>query len=119
MMRIDDGIKAKAMSAIQPTVEQSWGDIEAINRSIQTAASDEAWEQVVELAVSRHRLLLNHFQQFPVGPEYAAFYQQHLTTMLDGERELQTLARDARKRVLREGTMINRNYRAVGAYLAQ
>jgi hypothetical protein len=106
------------MSTHSVNVEESWFAIEALSRSMRDAASSEEWLQVVELAASRHRNLLHHFQRFPVGPENAGFYQDHLTRMLDGERELQALALDARRRVMREGAVANHNRRAVGAYLA-
>jgi hypothetical protein len=107
------------MSAQPAKVEESWFAIEALSRSMRDAAGREDWLQVVELAASRHRNLLYHFQQFPVGPENAGFYQEHLTRMLDGERELQALALDARRRVMRDGAAANHSRRAVGAYLAQ
>ena len=100
------------------TVESSWGAIESISASMRDAAAQQAWPQVVELAISRHRNLLGHFQRFPVGPENAAFYNTRLTEMLAGERELQALAVDARKQVMREGASANYNRRAMGAYLA-
>jgi len=101
------------------TVESSWSAIESISTSMRDAAAQQAWSEVVELAISRHRNLLGHFQRFPVGPENAAFYNVRLTEMLAGERELQSLAVDARKRVMREGSDANHTRRAMGAYLAQ
>jgi hypothetical protein len=99
-------------------IEHSWEDIETINRSMYAAADAEEWQEVVEFAASRHQRLLDHFQHFPVGPQYADFYHQRLSAMLNGERTLQTLARDARKRVMSEGTVVNKTHRAIGAYLA-
>lgn len=101
------------------SVESSWSAIESISVSMRDAAAQEDWPQVVELAISRHRNLLGHFQRFPVGPDNAAFYSARLTPMLEGERELQTLAVDARKRVMRDSVAANYNRRAMGAYLAQ
>ena len=99
-------------------IEHSWENIETINRSMYAAADAEEWQEVVEFAASRHQRLLNHFQLFPVGPQYADFYHQLLSAMLDGERTLQTLARDARKRVMSEGTVVNKTRQAIGAYLS-
>ncbi len=99
-------------------VEHSWYAIESLSDSMRDAAAQENWSQVVELAVSRHRNLLHHFQQFPVGPDNAAFYNDRLTQMLAGERELQDIAVDARRRVMRDGVQASYNRRAVGAYLA-
>lgn len=107
------------MSRQHGSIEESWRDIETINRSIYSAADAEEWQEVVEFAASRHQRLLDHFQHFPVGPAYAEFYHQHLHAMLDGERKLQTLARDARKKVMSEGTLVNNTRKAIGAYLAQ
>ncbi len=100
-------------------VENSWASIESISYSMRDAAAQEDWPQVVELAVNRHRSLLNHFQRFPVGPDNAAFYNIRLTQMIAGERELQDLAVDARKRVMRDSVQASYNRRAMGAYLAQ
>lgn len=101
------------------TVEESWQSIEALNASMREAAGEEQWPTVVELAVTRHRNLLLHFERFPVGPATADFYAEHLNRMLEGERQLQALALDARKRVMRDGAGASYNRRAVGAYLAQ
>jgi len=106
-----------AMSVHKGTIEESWGDIEALNRSIHAAANAEEWQEVVEFASNRHQRLLTHFEHFPVGPQYAEFYQHRLTEMLAGERQLQSLARDARKRVMSDSTAMNKTRRALGAYL--
>lgn len=100
-------------------IEASWHGLEAIGSSLRDAASAEAWVEVVELAVKRHRNLLAHFERFPVGPANADFYVVRLPRMLEGEQQLQALALAARKRVMREGADANRTRRAVGAYLAQ
>lgn len=100
------------------TVENSWSTIESISASMRDAAAQEEWSQVVDLAISRHRNLLGHFQRFPVGPENAAFYSDRLSQMLAGERELHELAVDARRQVMRESVSANHNRRAMGAYLA-
>lgn len=100
------------------SVESSWHFIESISDSMRDAAAQQDWPQVVELAASRHRNLLDHFQRFPVSPENAGFYNIRLTQMLNGERELQDLAVDARRRVMRDSVKANYNRRAVDAYLA-
>lgn len=107
------------MSALNNDVETSWFALEQINDEMRSAASQLDWPQVVELAVGRHKRLLNHFERFPVGPENAAFYQHHLTRMLAGEKELQALALDARKRVMRDGAGLSHSKKAMGAYLSQ
>lgn len=106
------------MSNKNHTIEASWQNIEAMNESLHTAANAEEWQQVLECAADRHQHLLAHFEHFPVGPQYAEFYQQRLTDMLKGERQLQALANNARKRVMSDGVVINKNRRAVSAYLS-
>ena len=46
------------------------------------------------------------------------FYNTRLTEMLAGEKELQALAIEARKQVMRDSVAANYNRRAMGAYLA-
>lgn len=104
------------MSELQ-AVETSWHVIEDFTLQMREASARTEWSTVLELANSRHREVLNHFEKFPVGPDNAAFYQTRLTTMLNGEKELQRIATDARREVMREGLISNRNHRAVGAYL--
>lgn len=99
-------------------VENSWHTIEDFTQQMRDACARTEWSTVLELASSRHREVLMHFEKYPVGPANAAFYQTHLTTMLNGEKELQRIATDARREVMREGLISNRNHRAVGAYLA-
>lgn len=99
-------------------VEGSWAIIEGLTASMCEAANNEHWSTVVELAGERHALLQQHFRQFPVGPDNAMFYQRHLSAMLAGERELQTLATNARRQVMRESVQTNHNRKAMGAYLA-
>ncbi len=99
-------------------IETSWQDIEAMNQSLHAAANAEEWQEVVERAATRHQRLLVHFEHFPVGPKYAEFYQNRLTEMLSGERQLQALADNARRRVMSDGVVINKNRRAVNSYLS-
>ena len=106
------------MSSTAITVEQSWSAIDQLTHAMRTAANAEEWSNVLELSGSRHQRLMQHFEQFPVGPGNAEFYQQHLTSMLNGEKELQRLATDARREVMREGLITNKNHRAIGAYLS-
>ncbi len=85
--------------------------------SMRIAADILNWIEVVEHATARHQYLLQHFELFPVGPENAEFYRHHLSTMLNGEQELQNLARNARKSLMSEGVAISQGHRAVGMYL--
>jgi hypothetical protein len=101
-----------------PNVEISWGQIEQFTQAMREASVREEWETVLELANTRHHEVLAHFEKFPVGPDNAAFYQTRLMTMLNGEKDLQLIATNARREVMRESLVSNRNHRAVGAYLS-
>lgn len=101
-----------------PSVHESWRAIELLTDAMRQAATEEAWPRVVEFAADRHRSLLEHFERYPVGPDNAAFYQTVLTTMLHGEQELQAIAVDARRQIMRQSVTARQNHRAVGAYLA-
>lgn len=111
--------KQSTMSATKITVEQSWADIDRMTSSMRAAANSKTWDEVLGLSGTRHLRLMAHFKEFPVGPDNAEFYQARLTDMLSGEKELQQMAMQARKEVMREGLVENKNLRAVGAYLQQ
>ena len=98
-------------------VESSWSAIQAATAAMQGAAAEENWEQVMELAARRHQDLVAHFTRFPVGPDNAEYYRERINDMLRNEQELQNLAQDARKQVMRAAVTSNQNHRAVGAYL--
>jgi len=104
--------------AIADNVEDSWAIVERFTQAMRAAADTQDWLHVLNLAGDRHQQLLQHFQHFPVGPENARFYQVRLHSMLKGEQDLQRIATDARREVMREGLLTNHNYKAVGAYLA-
>jgi len=98
-------------------VESSWNAIQITTDAMQGAAANEDWEQVMELAARRHQDLMEHFKRFPVGPDNAEYYRERINDMLRNEQELQNLAQDARKQVMRAAIANNQNHRAVGAYL--
>lgn len=106
-------------TSLGDSVAASWAEIVRLTSSLRQAAADEAWRAVVDMAVVRHRSLLAHFEQFPVGPDNAAFYHDKLTDMLRGEQELQAIAVEARKEVMRQSISTRHNHRAVGAYLGR
>jgi hypothetical protein len=116
-MRLHEATGVTGMPGKNDTIETSWQDIEAMNQSMHAAANAEEWQQVMACATDRHQRLLAHFKRFPVGPKYAQFYQQHLNEMLSGERQLQALANNARKRVMSDSVAINKNRRALDVYL--
>jgi hypothetical protein len=107
------------MAATDSRIAQSWSAIQQFTETMQLAAEDAEWARVLELATQRHVQLLSHFEQFPVGPTNAEFYQQHLHAMLIGEQQLQAITTDARKAVMRDGLISSRNHRAMDAYLTQ
>lgn len=98
-------------------VEASWSAIQVSTAAMRSAAAGEEWERVMELAARRHQDLLDHFARFPVGPDNAEFYRDRISEMLRSEQELQNLALDARKQVMRAAITSNQSHRAVGAYL--
>lgn len=99
------------------SIQSSWNVVEALTAAMKSSAKAHDWLDVIEQAASRHHLVVAHFEQFPVGPENAEFYRQRLSTMLEGEQNLQSLVRDARKSLMSEGALISHGHRAVGAYL--
>jgi hypothetical protein len=104
-------------SASTANVEASWSAVENLTTAMRSAAGNESWSEVVELAAARHETLQRHFEHFPVGPANATFYQRHLTTLLNREKELQELAVAARKEIMRQSSTLQRNKRSVMAYL--
>jgi hypothetical protein len=114
---------ATQISTISPSVEEncgveaSWSVVEHISHEMHAAAGARDWQHVLNLAGDRHRHLLHHFEEFPVGPDNATFYRVRLHDMLLGEQDMQRIVTDARREVLREGLMTNRNYRVARAYL--
>lgn len=107
------------MTTTDTLVTQSWSVIQQFTETMQHAAQEAEWPRVLELATQRHERLMSHFEKFPVGPDNAEFYHQHLHAMLNGEQQLQAITTEARKAVMRDGLISTRNQRAVGAYLTQ
>ena len=105
------------MMSTYKTVETSWSEIEGLTEQMRSAASNKDWMHVVDLAAQRHKDLLAHFEIFPVGPDNATFYQKYLNVMLKGEEQLQKIALDARKQLMREGASLQHQRKAVGAYI--
>jgi hypothetical protein len=97
-------------------VEKSWQNILCATRTIEQASAEEHWAQVAELAANRHRMITEHFGRYPVGPNTAEFYQQHLSQFLMKEERLQQLASEARKASMKAGIKLNSNKKALNAY---
>ena len=103
-------------SATSP-IELSWYAIEQMTQTLHTAATEKNWIAVLDQAAARHKSLLQHFEKYPVGPENADCYRTGLSILLDGEKTLSELVRDARKSLMADGAAMSHNHRAVGAYL--
>ncbi len=99
-------------------IESSWLAIEQMSLSLHTTATEKNWLDVLEAASTRHSAVLEHFEKFPIGPDNAEFYRGCLHPLLEGEKVLAELVRDARRSLMAEGMVTNRNHRAVGAYLS-
>jgi hypothetical protein len=94
----------------------SWQHIEGLTKSIMTLAKKQDWPEVNELAIKRHQAVLKHFDDFPVGPETAEFYNDHLSRFLTQEAHITALATDARKKVMQQGLALQQSQKAVSAY---
>ena len=109
---------AMAMPPIVPgDIEGSWQVVALMNAQMHELANAKEWIQMMELAAVRHHRLVEHFAAFPVGPANSEFYRDRMSAMLEGEEQLQQLALEARKEVMRAASINNQNHRAVGAYL--
>lgn len=110
--------RALAMRPIVPgDIESSWEAVAAMNAQMHELANAKEWIPMMELAAVRHHRLVEHFEAFPVGPANSEFYRDRMSQMLQGEEQLQQLALEARKEVMRAASVSNQNHRAVGAYL--
>ncbi|MCP3907259.1 MAG: flagellar protein FliT [Oceanicoccus sp.] len=98
------------------SIDHSWEIIEARTNAMEDAAKQEDWETIAHLAVERHLLITSHFNQFPVGPDTASFYQPRLANFLDSESELQVCAQSARKQLMKDGLIRSTGKKAVNAY---
>ena len=108
---------AQSRQTTNQSIESSWATVAAMTSAMKSAADLRQWPEIVGQAAARHRHLMAHFEQFPVGPATAEFYRQRLGELLSGEQALQDLVRNARKSLMSEGLAINHGNRAVGAYL--
>lgn len=111
-------ISAESMNtSTHEAIESSWLEIERISQVMKEAATQKDWQHVVECAAARHHAVLQHFDNFPVGPQNATFYRERLTLLLSGEQSLHALAVDARREIMRESATTNYTHRALNAYL--
>lgn len=98
------------------TMENSWQSIADLAQQMHQLASDEDWSGIAKLAMQRHQQVVAHFEQYPVSPEKAEFYQRNLNAFLQQEEQLKQIVHTARKKAIRGVTSINRGRRAVNAY---
>lgn len=98
-------------------IASNWKNLLQISSQLRDLASQEDWQGVAELAISRHRDVTEHFQRYPVGPETAIFYSIHLSEFMKGEEEIQVTALAARRRIMKEGADISRGKKAINSYL--
>ena len=100
------------------TLTDSWQSLVEHSSALRNAVEQQDWMRASEMAQQRHTSLLQHFRRFPVSPETAEFYQDHLARLLADEPELNALAVQARREVMKQGLAFNHNRRAVSAYQA-
>ncbi len=94
----------------------SWNNIIEMSDVMKRSAANDEWQAVAELAVQRHRAVTTHFTNYPVNPENAHFYYRHLNSFMTEEQKLQAMATTARKKVMHDGTAMQQNRKAIGAY---
>jgi hypothetical protein len=99
-------------------IGQSWQNILSITQTMEQSATSEDWHAVANSASKRHKMIKHHFTLFVVGPDTAEFYYQHLSQFLCKEEQLQTLASNAQKQVLKQNLTLVSNKRAASAYQA-
>ena len=98
------------------TLTGSWDTLVAHSAALRAAVAAQDWMLASDVARQRHVSMVAHFQQFPVGPETAAFYGDHLAALLAEEPQLKALAVEARREVMKQGLAFNRSRRAATAY---
>lgn len=98
------------------TLETSWQTIADLGQQMHQLARDEDWSGIAALAIQRHQQVTAHFQAFPVSPEKAHFYKQHLSVFLQQEQQLKALVQQARQKTIKGLASINQGRRAVSAY---
>lgn len=97
-------------------LSESWSNVIAITQEIESMASDQLWESMIDVVKKRHQLVLDHFQRFPVSPETAEFYTENLSTFMQHEENLQFLVKQARSETMQIVNQFNHNRQAVSAY---
>ena len=97
-------------------IQQSWAHIVSLSDQLMSLADQQEWLAMVEQAAERHNAVQQHFEQFPVGPETAAYYVDKLNGFMTQEQQLQNLAREARKFVMKQGADIQLGKKMTSAY---
>jgi hypothetical protein len=96
--------------------DASWKTILDYSEKMMQLASEENWNEVANIAVERHQTVNEHFQRYPVGPETADYYYLKLNDFLTNEKELQAIATNARKQVMKHGVNFQQGQKASLAY---
>lgn len=104
---------------IKSDISLSWNKILELTQQFKQLTGDSLWLKASELAASRHQTITQHFQQYPVGPETAEFYVQHLNDFMHKEDALKQQALKARKIAMKESIAISTNKKAIKAYNTQ
>jgi hypothetical protein len=97
-------------------LSESWSNVMAISRRIQTLANDQAWEDMIAATRQRHQVVVSHFQRFPVNPENAVFYMENLNEFMQYEERLQILVKQAKQETIQAVSQLNKSRQAVNAY---
>jgi hypothetical protein len=98
------------------TLEQSWQTVIDLGQQMQQKTADEEWSSIAELAIQRHKTVLQHFDRYPVCPERAGFYTRNLNLFLQQEQQLKQVVELARKKAIKGVASINQGRKAVSAY---
>jgi hypothetical protein len=98
------------------TLHHSWETIAGMGQTMQQLANDSDWPGIADLARRRHESVTLHFQRYPVSPDNAEFYHQHLHHFFQQEQLLNEIVNCARKNVLKDANLFGHNRRAISAY---
>ena len=98
------------------TLQTSWQSIAELTGKMLQLASEEQWSSIAELSMQRHRIIVAHFERYPVCPQQAEFYQTNLSRFLKEEEQLKQVVTTARRNVLKNVNTMNIGRKARSAY---
>lgn len=84
-----------ACSDGQTTIEHSWNAIVCASLEVMASIKEGDGLELIDEVLKRHQLLDEHFARFPIGPDNAGFYHQHLSTFLEMENAITRLTQDS------------------------